>query len=217
LPRFGSMDWTASSKLSWSLGRGRLWLAGALALAVVAGAEGQRAVVSVPILSGTLSFDGRATLGDFTGTTTTVSGQMVGGAALSEARGWVEAPVATLKTGNGRRDRDLNKSMESETYPTIRFDLQRVRTEWERGDSAAVEVSGTFTIHGVAREQTFGATVLFEREAVRLKASLPMNLKDYQVKGLSKFLGTIKMHPDIVVHVDVVFGHESPARPTGPR
>lgn len=177
-----------------------------LALGVVSGASGQRAVASAPIRSGALSFDGRATLGDFTGTTTTVSGDLAGGTSLTEVRGWVEAPVATLKTGNGRRDKDLNKSMESDTFPTIRFDLEQVRTQWERGDSAAVGLTGKFTIHGVVQERTFDAIVLFEDDAVRLKASLPMNLKDYQIRGLSKFLGTIKMHPDIVVHVDLVFG-----------
>ena len=48
--------------------------------------------------------------------------------------------------------------------------------------------------------------VLFEGEALRLRATLPLNLKDYKIRGLSKFLGTLKMHPDIVVHVDVEFG-----------
>jgi hypothetical protein len=85
---------------------------------------------------GTLSFDGKSTLGDFTGTTTTVRGQMRGGATLPEVRGWVEAPVNTLKTGNGTRDRDLIKTMEAR-LPTIRFQLEGA-CQWERGDSAGV-------------------------------------------------------------------------------
>ena len=32
-----------------------------------------------------------------------------------------------------------------------------------------------------------------------------MNLKDYSIGGLSKFLGVLKMNPDIVVHVDLTF------------
>ncbi len=163
-------------------------------------------MVAAPIRSATLSFDGRATLGDFVGTTTTVSGEMTGGPSLAEVRGWVEAPVATLKTGNGRRDKDLNKSMESDSFPTLRFDLDRVRVQWERGDSAGVELAGRFTLHGVVQERTFDGAVVFEADGVRLTASLPLNLKDYKIGGLSKFLGTLKMHPDIVVHVDAVFG-----------
>ena len=48
---------------------------------------------------------------------------MTGGATLPEIKGWVEAPVKTLDTDNDRRDRDLNKSMESDKFPTIRFEL----------------------------------------------------------------------------------------------
>ena len=154
---------------------------------------------------GTLSFDGTATLGDFTGTTSTVRAEMTG-AALAEVKGWVDAPVNTLKTGNDRRDRDLNKSMESEKFPTIRFDLASVRVQWERGDSAAVELAGKFTIHGISREATFDAMVLRQSTGTRLLSSLPMNLKDYSISGLSKFFGTLKMHPDIVVHIDLLFG-----------
>ena len=48
---------------------------------------------------------------------------MTGADALTAVRGWVEAPVTSLKTGNDRRDRDLIKTMESAVYPTIRFSL----------------------------------------------------------------------------------------------
>ena len=153
---------------------------------------------------GTLSFDGKATLGDFTGTTQTVTGQMIGAATLSGVRGWVQATVNTLKTGNGRRDRDLNKSMESEIYPTIRFQLEGVIPEWERGDSAGVMLEGDFFIHGVTRRERFPARIHRSAEGIRLSASLPMNLKDYSIGGLTRFL-LFKMHPDIVVHVDLLF------------
>jgi polyisoprenoid-binding protein YceI len=154
---------------------------------------------------GVLSFDGRATMGDFTGTTSTMSGQMTGGSDLSLVRGWVEAPVNTLVTGNGRRDRDLNKSMESDKFPTMRFDLTGVTPGVNRGDSTAVTLSGTFSIHGVKRDVTIPGTVIAEPGGIRLKSTFPMNLTDYQIGGLSKMLGLLKMHPDIVVHVDLLF------------
>src|SRR3712207_3265079 len=82
-----------------------------------------RTIPDAEIESGTLSFDGYATVGDFTGTTRTVSGQLTGAAELSGVRGWVEAPVKSLKTGDRKRDRDLNKSLESDKYPNLRFEL----------------------------------------------------------------------------------------------
>jgi polyisoprenoid-binding protein YceI len=157
------------------------------------------------VAKGTLSFDGKATTGDFTGTTTTVTGEMTGGASLADVTGFVEAPVTTLVTANGRRDRDLNKSMESEKFRTIRFDLTTVQPGAEAGDSAQVTLVGEFTIHGVKRPASIPATVRFQADAVQLVATLPMNLKDYSIGGLSKFLGVLKMNPDIVVHVDLAF------------
>ena len=159
---------------------------------------------SAEVRRATLSFDGKSTLGDFTGTTAEVRGQMTGGAGLGDVRGWVEAPVKTLQTGNDRRDRDLVKTMEAEVYPSIRFELGGVTVEWERGDSAGVALAGNFIIHGVTRTEKVKGTVVRGSDGVHLTASLPMNLHDYKVDKLTRFL-ILKMDPDIVVHVDVLF------------
>jgi polyisoprenoid-binding protein YceI len=152
----------------------------------------------------TLSFDGKSSLGDFTGVTTSVRGHMTGGAALADVRGWVEAPVSTLKTANDRRDRDLVKTMEAATYPNIRFELTGVQPVWERGDSAEVTLQGNFVIHGVTRAESVKASVVRDSSGIRIMATLPMNLHDYQINKLTRFL-VFKMKPDIVVHVDVTF------------
>lgn len=152
----------------------------------------------------TLSFDGKSTLGDFVGITSTVRGHMSGGGGLADVRGWVDAPVTTLKTGNDRRDRDLVKTMDAGTYPTIRFELLNVVPEWERGDSAAVTLKGNFVIHGVTRAESVKGLVVRSADGIHLTASLPMNLHDYQINKLTRFL-VFKMNPDIVVHIDVAF------------
>jgi polyisoprenoid-binding protein YceI len=156
-----------------------------------------------PLKSGRLSFDGKSTLGDFTGITDSTRGHMTGG-TLAEVRGWVEAPVRTLKTGNGRRDRDLVKTMEADLYPNIRFVLEGVEASGAAGDSVPVILSGRFYIHGVSRQESIQALVRRTPDGTRLTATFPMNLKDYSITNLTRFL-ILKMNPDIVVHVDVVF------------
>jgi hypothetical protein len=163
------------------------------------------------IRTGSLSFDGRATLGDFTGTTTTVSGEMSGGPTLASVRGWVEAPVRTLVTGNGHRDSDLNKSMESEKYPTIRYELAEVIPGEVRGDTTAVTLHGYFVIHGVKQNAAIPATVVFLGDGVRVRGEVPLNLKDYKIGGLTKMLGVLRMNEGIVVHLDLTFGSAPPA------
>ena|SRR2546422_7536513 len=81
-------------------------------LAFVAPVRAQRSSSIPPahLVRGTLSFEGHSTLGDFVGATDSVRGNMSGGPELAAVRGWVEGRVATLRTGNGKRDRDLRKA-----------------------------------------------------------------------------------------------------------
>jgi polyisoprenoid-binding protein YceI len=153
---------------------------------------------------GTLSFDGRANVGEFTGTTSTLSGHMSGGADLAAVHGWVEAPVATLKTGKDRRDRDLLKSMEADKYPTIRFDLDGVAAG-AAADSLPATLKGRLTIHGVERAVELPASLVLTGDQARVRSDFPVNLKDYKIGGLSKMMGMLRMYEDIKVHVDVTF------------
>jgi polyisoprenoid-binding protein YceI len=157
------------------------------------------------VASGTLSFDGHATVGDFTGTTTEVTGEMSGGPALEDVRGWVEAPVRTLVTGDRKRDRDLNKSMESDKYPAIRFELTGVRRTGGTADSIAAVLAGTMLIHGESRSVTLPAELRVVDQGIRVRSDFPLNLKDYAIGGLSKMLGMLKMGEDIEVHIDLTF------------
>jgi len=168
-------------------------------------AQAPKLIPDGTVREGTLSFEGRATTGTFTGTTGTVRGEMSGGGSLSEVRGWVDAPVSTLVTGNGHRDKDLNKSLASDLYPTMRFELTGVTPGAERGDTVDVVLQGRFTIHGVTREASMPATLVTRPDAIRVRGDTPLSLKDYQIEGLSKLMGMLKMYDRIMVHVDVTF------------
>lgn len=168
-------------------------------------AQMPRPIPDGAVREGSLSFDGRATTGVFTGTTTAVRGEMTGGGSLSEVRGWVEAPVSTLVTGNDRRDKDLNKSMASDRYPTIRFDLTGVTPGAIRGDTADVVLEGRLSIRGVTRDAAIPATVVMQADGIRVRGETPLSLKDYGIEGLSKLMGMLKMYDKIVVHLDLRF------------
>ena len=176
-----------------------------LLLPAAAQAQGTPRLPDGQVISGTLSFDGHATAGDFTGNTSDVTGHFSGAADLTGARGWVEALVKTLKTGNGKRDKDLNKSMESDKYPTIRFDLERVNRLGGSADSAVVNLHGELKIHGVTRQVDLPATVRLSRTDARVHSDFPLSLKDYRIGGLKKLFGMLKMYDGIEVHVDLVF------------
>ena len=179
----------------------------ALALAApVRPLEAQRAVPGGGVVRGTLSFDAKATLGAFTGTTTTVTGAMTAATDVRDVRGHVEAPVASLKTGNGLRDKDLLKAMDADSFPAMRFELRGVSLLHEAADSAVVSLSGAMTLHGVTRDVAVPGLVRFGKDGVHVTASFPLHVRDYGVTRLSKMLGAFKMNPDIVVRIDIVFG-----------
>ena len=178
----------------------------ALVPATWAGAQTTTEPAGGVLHSGTLSFSAHATVGDFTGTTTTVTGAWTGD--LSAASGWVEAPVATLVTHNDHRDRDLRASMEVDKYPTMRFDLARIAPASlgaRPGDTVSVTLHGTLAIHGVTRAVQIPASTVRDGDTISVRSSFPLDLGDYHIGGLTKMLGLLRMDPKIVVHVDLRF------------
>ncbi len=185
----------------------------ALALSAAGPASAQRPVPSGQVRTGVLSFDGKATAGDFVGSTKSVTGELTGADNLAGVRGWIEAQTASLGSGNDHRDRDMkDKSLEAAKYPTMRFDLTRVSAESGTGDSLPVMLTGSLTIHGVTRQVELPASVAFHDGEIRVRSDFPVDVTDYKVGSLSRFLGMFKMNPHILVHVDVTFA----ARPATP-
>ena len=57
----------------------------------------------------------------------------------------------------------------------------------------------------MTRDVSVSADVTLGPDGVRVRGTTPLNLKDYKIGGLTKMLGMLKMHEEIVVHVDLVF------------
>lgn len=157
--------------------------------------------------SGTLSFTGHSTVGDFVGTTTAVSGGVTGNAELANARGWVEAPITTLSTGNGLRDRDMRSTMEVDKYPTMRFELAGVTVESpaSASDSVTGVLRGALTIHGVTRDVAIPATLIRAADSIDVSGEFPIDLGDYKVGGLTRLFGTLRVRRKIEVRFHVRF------------
>ena len=151
--------------------------------------------------SGTLSFTGHSTVGTFVGTTTAVSGAIEGSPDVVGTRGRVEAPVASLSTSNDRRDRDLRATMEVDKYPTMRFDLASVTLDSPGvpPDTVRTTLHGRLTIHGVTRDVTIPAALVVNSGAIDVTGGFPLDLVDYRIGGLTRFLGALRMQRNIEV------------------
>ena len=156
--------------------------------------------------SGTLSFTGHSTVGDFVGTTTAVSGGVTGNAELANARGWVEAPITTLSTGNGLRDRDLRAAMDVAKYPTMRFELAGVTVgSPAASDTVTGALHGALTIRGVTRDVAIFATLIAAGDTIDVSGVFPVDLADYKVEGLTKLFGALRVRRNIEVRFRVRF------------
>ncbi len=178
-------------------------------------AQAARPQAGAVLQSGTLSFSAHATVGDFVGSTSTVTG--VASGDVANARGSVQTPVATLVTHNDHRDRDLRASMEVEKYPTMRFDLIRatiVSALPVNGDSTAVLLHGTLLIHGVTRAVELPATIVRGGDTIHVTSTFPLDLGDYRIDGLTKMLGLLRMNSKIQVRADLRFVATPPTAQT---
>lgn len=188
-------------RVSRFLAAALLWSAGASLPATLPA----QSVSDHPVVRGELRFEGRGSLGPFVGRTTQLRGVLTGAPTLEGVRGWVEGDAKTLVTGNGRRDRDMWKSLEVDRFPTIRFDLDAVAPGATDHDSVAVTLRGRFSIHGVSRESAVRGWVHLESNRVRFHGYAPLVLTDYGIGGLSKAFGLLKMNPDVVVRMELTF------------
>lgn len=174
-------------------------LAALLLVASTAEAQVKPDIIDAVLASGRLSFVGHATVGDFVGTTTTMTGVVSG--ELSSARGWVESPVSTLATGNDRRDRDMRASLEADRFPTMRFDLGRTSP----GSGSELILHGTLTIHGVSRAVDLRSTLVQSADTLHVTAEFPLDLLEYRIGGLTKLFGLLRMERRIEVRLDLRF------------
>ncbi len=151
-------------------------------------------------------FDAKVTLGDFRGRATTGTGRLSGGARLADIGGWIEIRVEDITTGNGRRDRHMRERLEIQRFPTFRMEVTGVRADSLIGDTTVVTLTGTLELHGIANEISVPGRVYWDRGGAHVWTEFRLDIRDYNLKRASTFLGLIKMNPVILIGIEAIFG-----------
>jgi polyisoprenoid-binding protein YceI len=172
--------------------------------------HGLRAQNSTLRLSaGEAAFTAQSTLGDFTGRTTALRGQVQGTLEPWSATGWVEVRLDSLRTGNGARDGHMRGALEVIDHPTARFTLDSVRPHpsASAASSMGVRLLGHFIVRGVSRPiEATGVIEALPGNTWTLTANFPVTLAEHGItKGLSRAFGTIKVGPVVMVRVRATF------------
>jgi polyisoprenoid-binding protein YceI len=130
-------------------------------------------------------------------------------------KGEFTIPVASLKTGMEKMEKDLRSSswLDADKYPLITFNVTKVtNVEKIAPNKLSADVIGNFTLHGVTKEITTKDTVTYldENEMTRTRmpgdllgilSSFDIQLSDFNVEHL--LLGK-RVSNDIEIKVNLV-------------
>ena len=106
---------------------------------------------------GRAEFDSRVPLHNFTGT----SDALVGRIALADSTVDFYIDLETLDTGNGKRDKDMRKTLNTKDHPFAEYFGKLTSAFDPAGGKQAVTTAGTFTIHGVASISSTSSSTSF--------------------------------------------------------
>ena len=153
----------------------RVVLLGAISLLAVQVSTGQTFMTK----NGHAEFKSRVPLHSFTG----VSDDLVGAINLADSTVDFYLDLTTLKTGIGKRDKDMRITLETDEYPFAEFYGKMVtRFDPESEQSQDVQVDGVFTLHGISKDISVTATLELHGDELHMSVSWKLNLRDYNIK-----------------------------------
>ena len=156
------------------------------------------------------TFVSDAPLETMTGTTNKVTGTLsVDPADITVTTGAFKAPVKSFRTGNDLRDEHLQGDgwLDAKNDPFVHFEISEIvlgrkgNKELKNGKDSKVEVKGKFTAHGITQPVTAKGTVNWSGNAIRIKASFPVDLTSHSISVPS--IVRLKVANEIQVSVDL--------------
>lgn len=115
-------------------------------------------------------------------------------------------PVGQMDCDSGTMDKKLRKALKFDETPNMLFELDAVTAESvANSDSVKVNTRGFLMIAGQTRriQMTQYASLLDDGQ-ILFRGSIPISMKDYNIKRPSALLGTIKAGNDVVVYFELV-------------
>ncbi|MCA9212521.1 MAG: YceI family protein [Planctomycetales bacterium] len=96
--------------------------------------------------------------------------------------------------------------LDVERHPTARFDIQSaipIEQRSSRGNPV-YQLSGNFTLHGVARPIRFNAEAVAQQGATRLRGGFAIRQSDFGIKPFTKAFGAVGVADELKIYGDIV-------------
>lgn len=149
----------------------------------------------------TIEFTFGATLHTVDGTIRVKEGSLHLDPETGTASGRIVIDATSARTGNDRRDRKMHeKVLESQRYPEMVFEINRLSGKLNPLGQSEIELSGTLEMHGTRRPISLPATVMTtDGKAVTGTGTLILSYLDWGLADPSVFLLRVEKE----VHVTV--------------
>jgi len=148
-------------------------------------------------LKGVMKFISDAPLEKIVGTANGTGSLTVDTENIESLSGTITVPVASMKTGNDKRDNHLRGPnwLDEKSHPTITFSSNGVKVLGPVQTKGAIhavklEVQGNFTLHGVTKPITAPVDLKWKGQKIKLKTQFQIALGDFQVKGTEDVVGS---------------------------
>ncbi len=128
--------------------------------------------------SGHVEFESRVPLHSFTGRSDHMNGRI----SLADSTVDFFVDLTTLKTGIGKRDKDMRRSLETDHFPFAEF-FGKITSPFDPADEAdqSVRVSGAFKLHGIEKLIELEGTIRRTSVGLFVEADWKLQLKDYDI------------------------------------
>lgn len=146
--------------------------------------------------NGYAKFNASTSLAKYDGETNKLSGEI----NLDTKEIHFSVPVESIKTGIGKRDRDMYKLLEVEEYPTVKFEGTLVSDFDPDSGRQKATASGKLTIRNVTKDITIDGYLEKTMDGLHLEATWELLLSTYNIERPSVFFTRVNDEHEIQVN-----------------
>lgn len=149
--------------------------------------------------------NGKTSLASYTGSSEALEGTL----NIDSREVDFRIPLESIKTGNGSRDKDMYKALETDQFPYATF-KGKISEEFDiaHEQNQKVLVKGMFSLHGVERPLEVTVDLKPTPEGILFYTFWPINITDYGIKRPSVFFIKVEDEHRIVIE-GVLIGDDS--------
>lgn len=172
------------------------------ALAAAAAAPAEELTLAIDAAASSVDFDFGATLHDVSGSLQLQGGSIRFDTATGVASGEITAVATSAKTGIERRDHKMHeKILESATFPTIVFKVERIDGPVNRTGHSDLQLHGTLTLHGTSLPASILATATATGDRVQATGHFTVPYLKYGMPDPSVFLLRVAKEVHVTLHI----------------